>query len=108
MQEYERTSTVVINAYIKPVIERYVRSLQKRMTEMGIDAPLLMMQSNGGIMPADAACETPIYIIESGPAAGVTGALRLSEVSGEKDVITFDMGGAPPPRCPSSRTASSP
>ena len=93
MQEYERTSTVVINAYIKPVIERYVRSLQKRMTEMGIDAPLLMMQSNGGIMPADAACETPIYIIESGPAAGVTGALRLSEVSGEKDVITFDMGG---------------
>ena len=93
MQEYERTSTVVINAYIRPVLERYVRALQDKLVQMGIKAPLLIMQSNGGAMPAEAACETPIYIIESGPAAGVIGALRLSDKLKEPDVITFDMGG---------------
>ena len=93
MQEYERTSTVVINAYVMPVLERYVRALQDKLVQMGIKAPLLIMQSNGGVMPAEAACETPIYIIESGPAAGVIGALRLSDKLNEPDVITFDMGG---------------
>ncbi len=93
MQEYERTSTVVINAYIRPVLERYVGALQDELTRMGIEAPLLIMQSNGGVMPARAATETPIYIIESGPAAGVTGALRLSERLKRDNFITFDMGG---------------
>ena len=93
MQEYERTSTVVINAYIRPVLERYVGALQDELTRMGIEAPLLIIQSNGGVMPARAATETPIYIIESGPAAGVTGALRLSERLNRDDLTTFDMGG---------------
>ena len=93
MQEYERTSTVVINAYIRPVLERYVTALQGKLTEMGIKAPLLIMQSNGGVMPAEAASETPVYIIESGPAAGVIGALCLSEKLKQRDLITFDMGG---------------
>ena len=93
MQEYERTSTVVINAYIKPVMEGYVRALRHELTQMGISAPLLIMQSNGGVMPAEAASETPIYIIESGPAAGVIGALRLSDKLKQNNIITFDMGG---------------
>ena len=93
MQEYERTSTVVINAYIRPVLERYVKALQEKLTDMGISAALFIMQSNGGVMPAEAATETPIYIIESGPAAGVIGALRLSEKLEQSNVITFDMGG---------------
>ena len=93
MQEYERTSTVVINAYIRPVLERYVAALQEKLANMGIKAPLLVMQSNGGVMPAEAASETPIYIIESGPAAGVVGALRLSDKLKQNDIITFDMGG---------------
>ena len=101
MQEYERTSTVVINAYIRPVLERYVSALQEKLTQMGIEAPLLIMQSNGGVMPAKAASETPIYVIESGPAAGVTGALHLSDKlkphrarsQNDGDIITFDMGG---------------
>ena len=93
MQEYERTSTVVINAYIKPVLERYVKELQEGLTRMGIQAPLQIMQSNGGVMPAESACETPIYVIESGPAAGVIGALRLSERLQQGNTITFDVGG---------------
>ena len=92
MQEYERTSTVVINAYIRPVVERYFKALEQKLDQMGITAPLLIMQSNGGVMPVDAASELPIHIIESGPAAGVIGALRLSERLGLRDVITFDMG----------------
>ena len=93
MLEYERTSTVVINAYIRPVLEKYVRALQDRLSALGIQAPLLIMQSNGGVMPADSASESPIYVIESGPAAGVMGALKLAERVGQKDLITFDMGG---------------
>ena len=93
MQEYERTSTVVINAYIRPVVERYFKALEQKLDQMGITAPLLIMQSNGGVMPVEAASELPIHIIESGPAAGVIGALRLSERLGLRDVITFDMGG---------------
>ena len=93
MQEYERTSTVVVNAYVRPVLERYLSALQEKLIQMGIQAPLLMMQSNGGVMPAKAACERPIHVIESGPAAGVVGALRLLDKLSQKDIITFDMGG---------------
>ena len=92
MQEYERTSTVVVNAYVRPVLERYVSALQEKLVRMGIQAPLLIMQSNGGVMPARAGM-TPIHVIESGPAAGVVGALRLSDKLKLRDIITFDMGG---------------
>ena len=93
MQEYERTSTVVVNAYVRPVLERYISALQEKLVQMGIEAPLLIMQSNGGVMPAQAACETPIHVIESGPAAGVIGALRVSDKLKRRNIITFDMGG---------------
>jgi N-methylhydantoinase A len=93
IQEYERTSTTVVNAYIRPVIERYARRLDDRLKTIGITVPLNIMQSNGGVLPAELAARKPIFIIESGPAAGVVGAKRLGERLGLGDAIVFDMGG---------------
>jgi len=93
VQEYERTSTVVVNAYIRPVIERYVASLQRRLGELGITVPLNIMQSNGGVLPAKAAARNPVYIIESGPAAGVVGAQRMGARISADNMLVFDMGG---------------
>lgn len=91
--EYERTSTTVVNSYIRPVVERYVRSLKARLDRLGISAPLMIMQSSGGISPGELVARQPIDIIESGPAAGVLGGQRLGVKIGEPDVIVFDMGG---------------
>jgi N-methylhydantoinase A len=93
VQEYERTSTVVVNAYIRPVIERYVASLQRRLADLGIAVPLNIMQSNGGVLPAKGAARDPVYIIESGPAAGVVGAQRMGTRIGTDNMLVFDMGG---------------
>ena len=93
IQEYERTSTTVVNAYIRPVIERYARRLEDRLHTIGITVPLNIMQSNGGVLPAPIAARKPIFIIESGPAAGVVGANRLGDKLGLGDAIVFDMGG---------------
>ena len=93
IQEYERTSTTVINAYIRPVIEHYAARLESRLREIGIVAPVNIMQSNGGVLPAKVAAQKPIFVIESGPAAGVVGAQRLGEKLGIPDCIVFDMGG---------------
>jgi hypothetical protein len=68
--EYERTSTTVVNAYLRPVVEHYVTQLERRLTRLGIGAPLMIMQSSGGVLPAPLVARTPIFIIESGPAAG--------------------------------------
>ena len=91
--EYERTSTTVVNAYIRPVVERYVDSLLKRLGTLSISAPLMIMQSSGGILPGRVAAQTPIFIIESGPAAGALGAQRLAAHVDLGDLIVFDMGG---------------
>jgi N-methylhydantoinase A len=93
IQEYERTSTAVVNAYIRPVIERYTERLEARLRDIGIGVPLNIMQSNGGMLPARVAAEKPIFVIESGPAAGVVGAQRLGQKLGFDDCIVFDMGG---------------
>ena len=93
IQEYERTSTTVVNAYIRPVIERYARRLDDRLKTIGITVPLNIMQSNGGVLPGELAARKPIFIIESGPAAGVVGAKRLGDRLGLGDAIVFDMGG---------------
>jgi len=93
IKEYERSSTTVVNAYIVPVVEHYLQRLTQALKELGIDAPLLVMQSNGGAMGVQAASERPIHIIESGPAAGVVGATEVARKLGVPDVLTFDMGG---------------
>ncbi len=93
IQEYERTSTTVVNAYIRPVIERYARKLEERLKSIGVSVPLNIMQSNGGVLPGELAARKPIFIIESGPAAGIVGAQRLGDRLGLGDTIVFDMGG---------------
>ena len=93
INEYERTSTTVINAYVRPIVERYLNQLGSEVTRIGIDAPLLLMQSNGGLTTAKAAALTPMHIIESGPAAGVVGVQALTRRIGITKAISFDMGG---------------
>jgi N-methylhydantoinase A len=93
IKEYERTSTTVINSYVLPIVRRYLSTLQRGLADVHVTAPLLIMQSNGGLMPAAAAAETPMHIIESGPAAGVVGAQALARSAGLARLITFDMGG---------------
>ena len=93
MREYERTSTTVINAYIRPVVADYLGRLSQELAKEGIRVPLTVMQSNGGLSPAEAAAEKPMYCVESGPAAGVVGAFHLGRRLGVENVMTFDMGG---------------
>jgi N-methylhydantoinase A len=93
INEYERSSTTVINAYVRPIVERYLSRLIAEVKRSGIDAPLLLMQSNGGLTTAKAAAVTPMNIIESGPAAGVVGVQVLCRLIGVDKAISFDMGG---------------
>jgi len=93
MREYERTSTTVINAYVKPVVQRYVSSLARSLEAQGFRTPLTMMQSTGGAMTAQLACEQPIHMIESGPAAGVVAALELARAAGQPNAVALDIGG---------------
>ena len=93
IKEYERTSTTVVNAYLAPVMRRYLANLAAELAGIGIEAPLLVVASNGGVMTARAAAEKPVFIVGSGPAAGVSGAARLGAASGHLDLIAFDMGG---------------
>jgi N-methylhydantoinase A len=93
IKEYERTSTTVINAYVMPVVARYLRRLRSGLDRAGVPARLSLMQSNGGLMAAEAAAARPMHIIESGPAGGVIGAQALARIHGLSDIITFDMGG---------------
>ena len=93
IQEFERTSTTVVNAYVQPLIARYLSTLRQRLAAANAAAPVLVMQSNGGLVPAGTAAERPVTIIESGPAAGVVAAMRVARESGLENVITLDMGG---------------
>ena len=93
IKEYPRTSTTVVNAYLQPVLRAYLTSLAARLKAAGVDAPLRLMQSSGGVASAGHAANFPAYIVESGPAAGVVGAAVLAARLGEKRIITFDMGG---------------
>ena len=93
IKEYERTSTTVVNAYVMPIVARYLRALRRGLDDAGIEALLLLMQSNGGLTTDAAAAERPIHIIESGPAGGVVGAQALARAKQLEKIITFDMGG---------------
>lgn len=93
MLEFERTSTTVVNSYIAPLIARYLDQLRLSLSEQGVRAPILVMQSNGGLVNASSAAHRPVTIIESGPAAGVIAAARLARDCGITEVITLDMGG---------------
>jgi N-methylhydantoinase A len=93
IKEYERTSTTVVNAYVLPKVRGYIASLGAALRQAGVRGPLLIMQSNGGIISARGAGDSPVRIIESGPAAGVIACRNLAKRSGYANVISFDMGG---------------
>lgn len=93
MKEYERTSTTVINAYVRPVVAEYLTELSIKMEQKGIKVPLTIMQSNGGLAPVEVVVDKPMYCIESGPAAGVVGAFQLGKRLEKPNLMTFDMGG---------------
>jgi N-methylhydantoinase A len=93
VREYERSLASVLNAGVMPAVGRYVTRLSQRLTEAGIAAPLLLMQSNGGVAGAAAIGRAPALTVLSGPAAGVVGARDAAAACGIGDVVTVDIGG---------------
>ncbi len=92
-REYERLSTTVLNAYLQPVIDRYLGDFAKRVGETAANATLGINQSSGGLMSVARARRVPIRTALSGPAAGTVGAIHMARLSGVADVISLDMGG---------------
>ncbi|MFO1162209.1 MAG: hydantoinase/oxoprolinase family protein [Reyranellaceae bacterium] len=92
-REYERTNTTLVNAYIRPLVGRYVERLQGALAQRGYQRDLLIMQSSGGLVTPDLARSYPIRIVESGPAAGVLMCAGVGRQEGFDQVLTFDMGG---------------
>ena len=94
MQEYERTETTVVNSYVRPEVSKYVANLQAALNDkMGADTQLSILRSDGGLASSRASGESPVNLLMSGPAGGVTGALYFCQRAGFNDILTFDMGG---------------
>ncbi|MEL6234253.1 MAG: hydantoinase/oxoprolinase family protein [Pseudomonadota bacterium] len=93
MYEYERTETCVVNSYVRPVVSKYVGSLQSELTRRMGDMNLQILRSDGGLSSAAAAMETPVNLLMSGPAGGVSGAKWIAKNAGFGNLLTFDMGG---------------
>ncbi|WP_033288927.1 hydantoinase/oxoprolinase family protein [Amycolatopsis jejuensis] len=91
--EFERTSTATVNAYVGPAVHGYLTRLEAGLRAENVQAPLLVMQSSGGLLDAAAVAQRPVQIIESGPAAGVTAVQKLAQLIGLSTVVAFDMGG---------------
>ena len=92
-REYERTSTTVLDAYIRPIFERYVDELESSLRERAFDGRFLIMRSGGGAMTAEAARRSPTNTVLSGPAGGIAGGAFLARALERHDLITFDVGG---------------
>ena len=92
-REYERTVVTAFDAYVRPVIHRYVTELGRELEEIGIGAPLQIMQSRGGVTSAEMIADRPVAVLLSGPAAGVIGGRHAGSLSGATDLITIDVGG---------------
>ena len=92
-REYERTSTTVANAYVQPIVGRYVERLEGAFADRGFGNDMFIMQSAGGLVSPAIAAEEPVRIVESGPAAGVLMSALVGSEAGESHIVTFDMGG---------------
>jgi N-methylhydantoinase A len=92
-REYERSCATVFNAYVSPIIDRYLKALEKEITAQGIQVPLSIMQSNGGLTSASVARQRSILTFLSGPSAGVMGAAFTGKIAGFKNMISLDIGG---------------
>src|SRR5215468_5221979 len=93
MREFERTSTAVTNAYVMPVMSRYLGDLERQLAALGLGATIRIMQSNGGVMTVASGRRRPVHVVESGPAAGVIATAMLARRIGEPNAISIDMGG---------------
>jgi N-methylhydantoinase A len=92
-REFERSMGTVLNAYVKPLVGRYVARLLEQLRPRGVRAPLSIMKSNGGVIGADVVRTQAIHTALSGPAAGVIGVRRIGEAAGFEDLISVDVGG---------------
>jgi N-methylhydantoinase A len=99
IREYERTVTVVANAYVKPRVKSYLERLESSLAEGDVKAPIVVMLSNGGMTSPRTAAEVPIRLVESGPAAGVLSACWAGARIGANDLLAFDMGGTTAKAC---------
>jgi N-methylhydantoinase A len=93
MREWERFSTTVANAYVQPMMARYLRQLEADLHDTGFSAPLFLMMSGGGLTTIETACRFPIRLVESGPAGGAIFSAHISRECGLDRVLSFDMGG---------------
>ncbi|MDJ0638557.1 MAG: hydantoinase/oxoprolinase family protein [Paracoccaceae bacterium] len=93
MRELPRFNTVIANAYVQPQVADYLRRLMARLTETGIDAPVFMLHSGGGLMSVETAIEQPVRLLESGPAGGAIFAAGYARSHGIEKALSFDMGG---------------
>ncbi|MBO68028.1 MAG: 5-oxoprolinase [Acidiferrobacteraceae bacterium] len=95
-REYERTSTTVVSAYVAPIVGEYLSRLEERLREKGMSAPVLVMQSNGGVVSASIAKTLPVQTLLSGPVGGATAGVAINNVLGDVSpdgLICVDMGG---------------
>ncbi len=93
MKEYERSSTTVVNAYLLKQMRGYLARLERNFMDKGFSAPLLVVNSAGGMMGVKAARDRPVFAVGSGPAGGVAGAAKLAEATSLGGLVAFDMGG---------------
>ena len=93
IREYERFSTTTMNAYLQPKVAGYLRNLERSFVANGIDCPIYLMLSNGGLTDIETAIRYPVRLVESGPAGGAILASHVARESGVDDVLSFDMGG---------------
>jgi N-methylhydantoinase A len=99
IREYERTTTTVANAYVGPLVQRYLTRIESELAKRGTSAPLHIMVSSGGFCSAETARRVPVRAIESGPAAGALSAAFYARRSGYSNVLGFDMGGTTAKLC---------
>ena len=93
MREWERFSTTAANAYVQPMMARYLRRLEADLATMGMAAPIFLMLSGGGLTTIETACRFPIRLVESGPAGGAIFSAHIARQCGIENVLSFDMGG---------------
>jgi N-methylhydantoinase A len=99
IREFERFTTTTLNAYVKPLVDRYLGGVERALSERGHDVPLYLMQSGGGIVTAGTARHSPVRLAESGPVGGVLAARNLARLAGFPDALAFDMGGTTAKTC---------
>src|SRR5690606_14178496 len=99
IREYERTSTTVANAYVQPLLARYLRTLRDELQAAGFQGAFYPLLSSGSVAPLSIAIEQPIRLAESGPAAGSIAAAHYGGLAGRQNLLSFDMGGTTAKLC---------